>query len=245
MPLPKFDNLEGTSNDSFQIGVTDGPLLQRVAATARLQLSNLLRWLPGGSAIAGYLHTDTSGDATIIRTNYTATTNPTVNDDGSLSPPYSRGSLWINTVTNRMWACLNASVGAAVWRPIGEDDTSVGSRSGIDISFYTSSTPYIEVNSTSPQVIGRFTFPGTSATNPSSFKLIGSRNAANGTATVDIFDLTNGNVVGQINYTSSTITIYTDTTLVNLPTGEAIFEMRAYKSGGGASNVRVHFVSVR
>lgn len=61
-----FRNLMGTQEDSFQIGLKDAPLLQRVSTTARLQLSNLLRWLPGGSAVAGVLLSDASGDLSVL-----------------------------------------------------------------------------------------------------------------------------------------------------------------------------------
>lgn len=45
--------------------------------------------------------------------NYTATTNPTVNDD--LNDGYKAGSEWFNTSTGDKFQCTSATVGAAVW----------------------------------------------------------------------------------------------------------------------------------
>lgn len=45
--------------------------------------------------------------------NRAASTDPTVNDDVDLG--YSVGSLWINTVSNKSFACADATDGAAVW----------------------------------------------------------------------------------------------------------------------------------
>lgn len=46
--------------------------------------------------------------------NFSATTNPTVNDDAN--DGYSLGSQWLNTVTGGMFVCTSAAVGAAVWK---------------------------------------------------------------------------------------------------------------------------------
>jgi hypothetical protein len=48
-----------------------------------------------------------------IETNLTAVVNPGVNDDSLLG--YAVGSVWVNTVTNRVFICADATVGAAVW----------------------------------------------------------------------------------------------------------------------------------
>jgi len=46
--------------------------------------------------------------------NYTATTNPTVNDDSA--DGYGVGSFWLNQTSGGVYVCFSASVGAAVWR---------------------------------------------------------------------------------------------------------------------------------
>lgn len=47
------------------------------------------------------------------QSNLTATTNPTVSSDNTQG--YSAGSTWINTLTNTLFICANASAGAAIW----------------------------------------------------------------------------------------------------------------------------------
>lgn len=49
----------------------------------------------------------------VIRNNLTATTDPVVTSDSASD--YSAGSLWVNTTTGRVWTCVSAAVGAAVW----------------------------------------------------------------------------------------------------------------------------------
>lgn len=46
--------------------------------------------------------------------NYAATSNPGVGDDSA--DGYSVGSLWHNTTADTLYACLDATVGAAVWK---------------------------------------------------------------------------------------------------------------------------------
>lgn len=51
--------------------------------------------------------------ASNVKNNYSATTNPTVNDDSG--DGYSIGSVWINTTLNRVYILELATVGAASW----------------------------------------------------------------------------------------------------------------------------------
>lgn len=52
--------------------------------------------------------------------NFAATAAPTVTDDSSEG--YSVTSFWINTTTKIAYICLNASVGAAVWKQVAAND---------------------------------------------------------------------------------------------------------------------------
>ena len=54
----------------------------------------------------------------VVRNNYTASTNPTTDDD--LTKGYNRGSEWM--YQSRMYKCVDASIGAAKWVLIGQDD---------------------------------------------------------------------------------------------------------------------------
>lgn len=57
--------------------------------------------------------------------NWTATTDPAAGDDGL--DGYIAGSMWFNTSAGRLWACVSASTGAAVWRVVHTDRTlSIG-----------------------------------------------------------------------------------------------------------------------
>lgn len=48
--------------------------------------------------------------------NFSAVSDPTVNDDSD--DDYSVGSRWINTTTGKLFECVDATVGAAVWNEI-------------------------------------------------------------------------------------------------------------------------------
>jgi hypothetical protein len=52
--------------------------------------------------------------------NFTATTDPTVNDDSA--DGYSAGSMWMNAGTGWMFRCRSATVGAARWTSIDIND---------------------------------------------------------------------------------------------------------------------------
>lgn len=63
-----------------------------------------------------------------VKNNYSATVDPTVNDDADDS--YSVGSSWVNTSTERAYVCLDTTVGAAVWKeitPIAQANLSASS----------------------------------------------------------------------------------------------------------------------
>lgn len=61
-------------------------------------------------------------------TNVTATTAPTVANDNTQG--YSRGSYWINTLSNAVYVCTNATTGAAVWQATATVDYVGGLPSG-------------------------------------------------------------------------------------------------------------------
>jgi len=61
------------------------------------------------------------GGGSFVFNNFTATSNPTVNDD--VDAGYSVGSEWINTSTGELYRCVDASSGAAVWNAIFDGKT--------------------------------------------------------------------------------------------------------------------------
>lgn len=62
--------------------------------------------------------------------NYTATVNPTVNDDSA--DGYSQGSTWFNTVSGDLFICVSATVGAAIWIDTGVSIADLGSAAFLD-----------------------------------------------------------------------------------------------------------------
>lgn len=52
----------------------------------------------------------------IIKNNYTATTNPAVGNDNTQG--YTVGSTWVNTTTPAAFMCMDAATGAADWDQI-------------------------------------------------------------------------------------------------------------------------------
>ena len=65
----------------------------------------------------------------LLKNKFDATAAPTVNDDSSTG--YSVGSKWINTTSQNIYTCVDASVGAAVWKDItglkiSSNDTTPG-----------------------------------------------------------------------------------------------------------------------
>jgi len=67
---------------------------------------------------------DDIGEYAAIKVNLTATSDPTVNDDAASG--YAIGSRWFNGTADKEFVCLDATVGAAVWK-----DTTAGAAGGI------------------------------------------------------------------------------------------------------------------
>ncbi len=76
---------------------------------------------PGaGGAVTNYATFNYSGQ----RTNISAIVDPAVTDDYTLQ--YTVGSLWYNTVTQKVFQCLSSAGGAAVWKQITNETASSG-----------------------------------------------------------------------------------------------------------------------
>jgi hypothetical protein len=68
------------------------------------------------------------------RTNISAIIDPTVTDDTNLQ--YTIGSLWYNTVTVKLWVCMDNTLGAAVWKllTLTDNDGNVVLPGGLQFS---------------------------------------------------------------------------------------------------------------
>jgi hypothetical protein len=51
---------------------------------------------------------------------YDSTSAPTINNDNTTPQGYSVGSQWFNTTNNKAYMCLDATIGAAVWKEISK-----------------------------------------------------------------------------------------------------------------------------
>jgi len=69
--------------------------------------------------------------------NMAAITDPTINDD--INAGYSRGSRWINTVTNKGFLCLDNSSGVSVWKETTQEISTI-SAIYLNEPFHTSNT---------------------------------------------------------------------------------------------------------
>lgn len=98
--LPAFSPvaLQGLANVSSSTVPANGDVL--VWSTASSE------WVPGAAP-------SPSG---ALKNKYSATVDPTVNDDADDS--YDVGSSWVNTNTERAYVCLDTTVGAAVWKEV-------------------------------------------------------------------------------------------------------------------------------
>jgi hypothetical protein len=74
------------------------------------------------TSVSGYLLPINGG--TGGKSNVTATSNPTITDDGNAG--YAPGSIWLNTSTSRIFICVNNTSSAAVWfEAVGQTATEL------------------------------------------------------------------------------------------------------------------------
>jgi len=180
-----FRKLHGTRESSFQIGKA-GPLLQRVGATARLQLANLLRWLPAGAAIEGFLSSDGSGDLTSIKSNFNGAAPPTISNDSTQG--YVKWSRWLDLVNKREYVCFDASAGAAVWVDTTQDPfTDLGALTREPTGFPNLTDSSISFDPTGPPV-RTFTIQPKAPATEFSFYVDGKKFTKNSAQTVQITD---------------------------------------------------------
>lgn len=233
-PKGLFRNLKGTTEDLFRIGKS-GPLFQRIVSTARLRLPDLLRWLPGGAAIVGHLQSDSSGDLSVVKDNLSASSAPTVGDDSN--DGYSVDSRWLDLTNDKVYICLDASVGAAVWREVtvtGSQVRSFPAQKDFNEKYvkfnpgstYTLLKPIIFEGST---VEGVFT---------KCYALLAHSNPSGRTIDIRLYDKTNSNTVAEatdLTFTTADEPEIKELTITpaNIPSGQAIFEIQVATPDGG------------
>ena len=152
-------------------------------------------------------------------------TAPTANDD--VTGRYFRGCMWLDTVANKIYQCLNASEGAAVWFSIPFNASSGNS----NFFWFDGVNDYAAVTLTTWKTYANGIFPGTNLWTPDVFGVVAQLATASGTGYVRMRDVTNGNTIAEVSVTSATKSIISDTTLVNLPASPAIIEIQARRTG--------------
>jgi hypothetical protein len=239
VPATKYGiDVAGADVDGHIGAITGGIAIRVTTGSAHLSVTEINSTtaynISAGATLrlfaAALSGTETAADTADVRVtkakrnNWTATTNPTVNDD--TNDGYDVGSMWLNTTNRNLWQCISATAAAAVWNLVSRNDIHVA-MNGENSSFFT-------VKSATYTIAARVTFLGTNLLGtPSSAKFIARTDTGGGSVDCRIYDVTNGQVIAEYTaITSTTFAIYTDSTLTNLPTGEAVFEIQVRDTGG-------------
>ncbi len=141
-----------------------------------------------------------NGVPTAIKANLAAATDPTVNSDSSAG--YAVGSLWINTTLDKVFVCVDASVGAAVWRSFIDASLSANYATTAGTDTYTASlSPALQAYVNGLQVNIRF---GNANTGASTLNLngLGAKNIYKNGAALSAQDIKAG-MLAVLVYNSS------------------------------------------
>ena len=171
-----------------------------------------------------------SGHTDFQRSAYITTSDPTADNDdidtAALGRIFNAGDVWINSDDENTFICKDATTGAAIWRKFakGSKDIHIDmGNTGISVC-NTSDLRWNRVRS--------LIFRGTDVVGiPTSVKFITSA-VAGETGDIRLRDVVNNLTIAQINAFGETRTIQTDSSLVNLPTDETIFEIQMQSNGG-------------
>lgn len=159
------------------------------------------------TSVSGYLPAANGGSGGL--NNLTATTNPTItNDSGS---GYAVGSVWVNTSTDEMFVCTDATAGAAIWQkavfiyssaisPAVTNTVDIGTSSLKFKDIYIDGTGYIDALSVSTTS----SFTGTVTT--------GNISQTSGTATFATVDV-NGGAIDATTIGATTASTIVGTTI--------------------------------
>lgn len=124
-------------------------------------MAQVLTQLPKDTTLNGFAHL-TSGTFATIKSNLGASTDPTVTSDTNAG--YSVGSVWINTTLDKVFVCVDAGAGVAVWRSFIDSSLSpnYGVASGTNV-YTVSLTPALQSYVNGQVVFIRFTNSNTAA----------------------------------------------------------------------------------
>lgn len=101
-------------------------------------------------------------------------------------------------------------------------------------SFRTEVEPFIRILSAAWSVAGYILYPGANTfCELNRIDIIAEQQAATGSSEVRVYDVTNGNVIGTITgINAAGMAIYSTTSLSNIPSAAAVFEIQARKVSG-------------
>jgi hypothetical protein len=91
--------------------------------------------------------------------------------------------------------------------------------------------PYMIISSSTFKTFAAFVYEGSNVHPVSEIMAIGSRTGTSGTVYLRLYDVTNSNEIVQVTWTSEDQQIITSSSLTNIPTGQAIFEIQAREDG--------------
>jgi len=119
------------------------------------------------------------------------------------------------------------------------DTVVAGARPQISVSMGDSNGPGVNTSSQTPTIIRYAIYRGTGAWTPTSFKII-AQTSNTQLGYCDLYDVTNGNVLATLSFSGNTVQLISGTTFANLPAGEVMLAIRAYR-GGSATTVSIYF----
>jgi hypothetical protein len=145
----------------------------------------------------------------------------------------------------------SGSAGDFVAVKSGEDGLDFVTVSGIEdtkvfsFALRDNSADFFQVSSTTWTVAATFPFPGTDVVVPTVFSIVGSRDGTTDLAECRLYDATNTNEICYLSWSADVKAIYSNTSLANIPTSEAMFEVQIKKSSNPASKSRIHSAILR
>lgn len=133
-------------NDATVVQIEQGDMLKGIYDP---DFDNIVNIEAGGTGLdlssqpTGYILNVSGVGTTLLSQNFTATVNPTINDDVTFG--YAPGSLWLNGLTTSLYFNSNGTNGAAVWNELGKairfrDDANVDKAYKPTIKYKNSST---------------------------------------------------------------------------------------------------------
>jgi hypothetical protein len=144
-----------------------------------------------------------------INTQYTYTTDPTVNNDQTQG--YQAGDIWVNTATLASYICVSAATGAAQWVTIGQ---SGGTLASLNAQYARAVKDWVYTGTTDSLVTGISPDQNISITpGAGSYEcwFTGAGEISNGAQQLFTSMWLNGNGVGTVAVTASTAVVGTGT----------------------------------